>query len=70
MAAFCTRCNGVMLDLGSPAAWYGITIVESTDDESLDQTGGCLFIENASLSFQASKVSMTYTGSLADVFLR
>jgi len=30
---------------------YGITIVDSTDHESLDQTGGCLFAENASHRF-------------------
>ena len=44
-------------------------MVESTDDESLSQTGGGLFTENASLSYQASKVKITYTGNLADVFL-
>ena len=48
---------------------HGITIVESFDDESLDQTGGCHFTENALHSFQASKVIITYTGYLADVFL-
>ena len=46
-----------------------IAIVESTDDESLDQIGGCLLTENASHGLQTSKVIITYTGNLADVFL-
>ena len=48
---------------------YGIAIVESTDDESLDQIGSCLLTENVSHGLQTSKVITTNTGSLADVFL-
>ena len=48
---------------------YRIATVESTDDESLDQIGGCLLTENASHGLQTSKVIITYTGNLADVFL-
>ena len=47
---------------------YRIAIVESTDDESMDQTGSCLLTENVSHSFQASKVKTAYSGILADVF--
>jgi len=56
-----------MVDFGS--GQYGITVIESTDDDNCAQTGDCLPIENASNGFQTSAMKVADNGYLDDVFL-
>jgi hypothetical protein len=46
----------------------GVAVIESTAGKSRDQNGGHLLAENASDGFQATKMQITITGYLADLF--